>query len=428
MNQAGTKAFHLKAELAPSRNTDANSDRTGEIEIWWISPTEYRREVRSPEFHQISVVNGTHEWQKNEGSYFPAWLRETAVALVDPIPNLDTALEQVQRADVKRFRGATYFSWNMMSSDGTVRTSLGASISLTDSSGLLFYGVGLGWGGLYENYKDFHGRMIARTVRVGTPEITAKISELEDLRDAPADFFNAEAGGGDIPLHTLLVNEMSLRRNLLPMEPVKWPALQDGPLEGALSAEISVDREGVVREIGPIVGSNQGVYDAARAAISAMRFQPYLVNGVPVQVVSPISMGFKTARPAGAETFDSARSYFERGRTVGFPAAGSNLAYLLHATFQAKQADGTIAEGTYVDTWQSVDQWRREASIGESRYIRTQHGAKHYELAEGPDVALLRRIFRYMEPIPTIDTFYESDWKIRRDTVEGVSTIRLLAG
>src|SRR5713101_6718682 len=81
LNQPGTKPFHLKAVLAPSRDSDRGSNRTGEVEIWWVSPTQWRREVRSPGFHQIVIVNAGKEWQKNEGDYFPEWLRETAVAL-----------------------------------------------------------------------------------------------------------------------------------------------------------------------------------------------------------------------------------------------------------------------------------------------------------------------------------------------------------
>ena len=71
LNQRGTKPFHLKAVLAPSFERDRDSGRTGEVEIWWESPTRYRRELRSPEFHQIDIVDGTREWQKNEGDYFP---------------------------------------------------------------------------------------------------------------------------------------------------------------------------------------------------------------------------------------------------------------------------------------------------------------------------------------------------------------------
>jgi hypothetical protein len=297
LNQPGTKPFHLKAMLAPSRDRDRGSNRTGEVEIWWTSPTQWKREVRSPEFHQIAIVNGSQESQKNEGDYFPEWLREAAVALIEPVPSLDHVLEQVKDADVKKLMGSTHFSWIMMSTDGTVQSGMGAGIAVTDSTGLLFYGSGLGWSGLYHDYKSFHGRMVARTVSVGSPEVTAKITTLEDLREVPSGFFDAGTNAGDSQtLRTILVEETSLRKNLLPMEPVAWPALKDGPLEGTATTTITVDRTGKVRQIESIVTNNPGVKDAASAAITAMRFKPYLENGVPVQVVSRITLPFKTVR------------------------------------------------------------------------------------------------------------------------------------
>ena len=164
LNQIGTKPFHLKAIIAPSFDRDQGSNRTGEVEIWWASPTQWKREVRSPEFHQIEIVNGGKEWQKNEGDYFPEWLRETCVALIDPVPSLDQVLEQANKADVRKSSGSTYYSWTMMSSDGNVEKGMGAGLAITDNTGLLFYGGALGWGGLYKDYKSFHGRMVGRTV------------------------------------------------------------------------------------------------------------------------------------------------------------------------------------------------------------------------------------------------------------------------
>ena len=68
LNQPGTKPFHLKATIVPT--SDTASTRTGEVEIWWKSPAEFKREVRSREFHQIVITNAGREWQINEGDYF----------------------------------------------------------------------------------------------------------------------------------------------------------------------------------------------------------------------------------------------------------------------------------------------------------------------------------------------------------------------
>ena len=428
LNQPGTKPFHLKAVLSPSLERDRESNRTGEVEIWWASPTRWKREVRSPEFHQIAVVNGQSEWQNNEGDYFPEWLRETSVALIEPVPYLDQVLQQVKKSDVRRLMGATHYSWTMMSTDGSVEKGMGAGISVTDRTGLLQGGSGLAWSGYYTDYRSFHRRMVAHTVRVGSPEVTARITTLEDLQDVPPRFFDATANGGDSSLlRTVIVEEKALRINLLSGEPV-WAPLKDGPLEGVVSTKIVVDRTGKVRELGTIVSDNPGLSETAGKTIGSMLFSPYLLNGLPVQVVSRITMPFKTVRPGGMETFDSARNYFEHGRQVSFLAAGNGPAYVLRATFQARVAAGTVETGQYVDTWKSDEEWRREATIGKSRFVRARHGGKRYLLSEGSDAGILRLIVRVMEPIPAVDSFIESDWRIKRDTVDGVKTFRVLAG
>ena len=101
---------------------------------------------------------------------------------------------------------------------------------------------------------------------------------------------------------------------------------------------------------------------------------------------------------------------------------------MLRAEFEAKARDGAVTKGEYEDTWLSDKQWRREVWFAKSRYVRSRSGDTTYELADGEDGGLLRIVMRIMEPIPAIDTFVESDWRIKRDSVNGVRTVRVLAG
>jgi hypothetical protein len=427
LNQPGTKPFHLKATIVPTGDTA--SKRTGEVEIWWKSPTEFKREVRSPEFHQIVITNAGREWQRNKGDYFPEWLRETAVALTEPIPQLDQVREQMKTGEVRSLAGNTYATWMSFSTDGNVRKSIGCTVALNDKTGLLFYGGCLGWGALFKEYKDFHGRSVARILTAGSPEITATVTILEDLKDVAPAFFAVSGNAGDVnPLHTVVVDELTLRKNLDPMAALAWPAVKDGPLEGAITTKIVLDRAGKVRDVSSILSDNPGLSAFASKSIWAMQFKPYLQDGQAVQVVSRITMPFKTVRPDGVDNFASARTYFERGREAGFPAAVARQPYILQATFRAKLTGGAAEEGQYIDTFQRPDEWRREATIGKSHYVRSQHGNQRYELAEGPDVFILRFVLRALEPIPALDTFVEPDWRMKREDFNGTKTVRVLAG
>jgi hypothetical protein len=150
---------------------------------------------------------------------------------------------------------------------------------------------------------------------------------LEELGDVPPGFFDVEAEGGDLrPLQTLLIDETTLRKNLLPMEPIVWPPIKDGSMEGNITTDVVVDRAGKVREVSSIVSENSAVNGIGRQRILALQFKPFLQNGTPVQVMSQITLPFKASRPAGGEVFDSARAYFEHGRQVGLSRGGSRQA------------------------------------------------------------------------------------------------------
>jgi hypothetical protein len=428
LDQSGTKPFHLKAVLAPSFDRDNASGRSGEVEIWWVGQDKWRREVRSPEFHQIEIVNGGKVWQKNDGNYFPEWLRETAVALVKPVPDLDKLLKYTKAGEEKTLMGQTHVSWVEMGSDGTVTKGIGAGIYL-GANGMSF-ASGLGYEAGLEEVADFHGRSIARKVTSGGggAEVTARVTVLEDLKGATPQLFDSEPNASDPILETRLVDEVAVRKNLLPQDVAGWPPLEQGPVEGVLTAEVVIDREGKIRDIGSLLSDNPGLDEAARERIMSMRFNPYLMDGVPVQVVTTMTMPFRTTRPVGGESFETARTYFEQGRKIGFLAAGTGQAYVLRAQFKTRGSSGALETGTYTDTWMSDRQWRREAVLGSSRVVRSRNGDKRYLIADGPDAALLRIVLIDMEPIPATDTFVESDWRITRDTSDGIPTIRVARG
>lgn len=101
LDQSGTTAFHLRATVAPSFERDKESGRRGEVEIWWASPTQWKREVRAPELHQIEIMDGARDWQKNEGDYFPSGCNRP---LFRPVPPLDQVLEQAKAAEILESR------------------------------------------------------------------------------------------------------------------------------------------------------------------------------------------------------------------------------------------------------------------------------------------------------------------------------------
>ena len=425
----------MKATIAPSFDRDRDSGRTGEVEIWWVSPDKWKREVRSPEFHQIEITNGGKVWQRDEGEYFPEWLRETAVALINPVPNVDEVLQHVKDAEVRQLHfqtkqgpmAQTNIDWVTDTGTTDVKNIQRSGVALNPEAGVVLYANGFGWGGEFKDYQKFHGAMVARTVNHGSPQVTAKVVVLEDLGDLPANFFDSTAGEKSGQLETQLISETDLRRNLEATSPIAWPPLQDGVLEGNVTSWILVDREGRVREADGIVSENSGINDAGRQAMMNLHFKPFVRDRRPVQVYSQITLPFKTTRPSGTESFDSARNYFERGRKSSFPA-GAGKPYRLQAEFDLAGKDGKKETGHYEDLWLSDEQWIRRAELNRSQCVRSRDGDKRYRWVEGEQAAVFCLVLKMLEPIPAVDTFTESDWRIRRDTSEGVSTVKVVTG
>lgn len=124
----------------------------------------------------------------------------------------------------------------------------------------------------------------------------------------------------------------------------------------------------------------------------------------------------------------SAKICFDRARKLGFPAAGQNSPYILHAEFTTRGSSGAVETGTYSDTWLSDTRWRREAIFGKSRFIRSRNGKKFYRIDEGPDAALLQFVLTAMEPIPAAGAVTDSDWRVRTDRIDGAAATRVARG
>ena len=429
LDQPDTPPFHLRAELSPYRPGTEPTFLTGTIEIWWVSPTQWKREIQSPQFHQLAIMNDGREWQQNDRDYFPEWLREITDDLLDPIPDLDRVLDESGGAA----------SWQSFSTDGSVKKSVGCGLSV---SGLLTFGTCTGWGGEFSDFKNFGNRIIARSINAGEPHATARITALDNLDPSTVSFTPPLNTPSSPLIHTIILDEFSLRKNLQPSPAPQWPAVQDGPLEGLLTTTyVLVDRTGAVRDIGMILSDNPMLNDTVKEIITGLRFKPFVVNGDTVQVISRITMPFKTVRPAGQETLDSVRNYFNHGRKITSPAFSEAKPYVLHAKVKVYTQSG-ILQGQYTDTWKADDEWKRETKIAQSYYARSRNKEKYYMQIGDNDPILPTHlqtavrtsrpisafVLNAIEPIPPTDDFYEADWHTRRDIVDGVNSISVFMG
>jgi len=298
LDQKKTHPFHLHAVLAPSFERDKDSGRTGEIDLWWRAPGVYRRELRSPGFHLVEIVSGGQVWQRAEGDYLPFWLDTVSDAILHPLPPPSLARKGVVPDQGKAMMGSIYLNWEKpMPMDMQPSKQ---DVAIDQRTSLLFYDGGLGWGALFRDYQDFHGRMVPRIVAAGSPEVTAKVDVLEDLRAVADGWFDvSEATAAQAPLRFVTVGQTNLARDVVGgVPPVTWPDIPNTRTDGVIWTNLVLDREGRIREPFSTISDNPALNEFMHGYLAKLQFKPMLLNGQPVQSVRHVVLHFNLGKKA----------------------------------------------------------------------------------------------------------------------------------
>lgn len=295
----GAVPFHVQANISDEKTHDAQWNAT--VELWWQSPTVWRRQVNSKTFTQTLIVNGDKVEERDLGSAFPELLRNLTVELVDTVPRFDqlAALHQtVEKPDGAP--GQIRAKWEIPGTDGTTTKAIAASIAVSRETGLMLYGGDIDWDVSLHDFADFHGKQIARRLTAqseGGPQLTATVTLLTELTPSDARLFVVRhPTPRSEQLRVVVVPELALRKLSLDTPAPQWPDMPSGALTGAMVMRVVVDREGRVRSVDDFFSDNPGLQHAAQEQLMKWRFRPYLDQGAPVQVISTLTFPFTIRR------------------------------------------------------------------------------------------------------------------------------------
>jgi hypothetical protein len=292
----GSTPFHLRAKIVETTNPD--STYKGEIEEYWVAPGKWRREISSPAFSQILVVNGDQVYEQNKGDYFPWWLNDLVTAINDPLPMLDS-LRRVN-TPLHKSSGSEISCARMETKVGTppAENTAYSAFCFEGSHGLLESAFTPDFGAGFKDYRDFKSKRVPRRFVID-PEpgttIEAKIAELDELTSPDESLFGVQkpTPATERIGHTV-VSEATLRSLSAYTPDILWPTVRSGKTSGVLSMYISVDRSGHVREAWPLNSDNAGLEDPAREQVMKWQFKPVKMHEVPVQTETVLTLAFNT--------------------------------------------------------------------------------------------------------------------------------------
>ena len=422
LDEPGAKPFHIK--LTAQDNAKPTPGHNAQIEIWWTAPDKWRREVKSDAFTQTAIQSGSSYYESSApGDYLPFWLHELIQASTAPIrpedfSNVTADQDHPGCGNWESHHGS---GDQQFSSYNSVCFAGGGTVSQIFASPL-----GLEFG----DYRKFGAYLFPSTIKVfpgSRDEVTATVAVLEPLQNAYRGMSRGEidalfdmphaakATSYDARLRFVSVPGSALEAADSPVRaPLVWPSSFVFPVNGVIAVYAQIDRQGNLRNLDGATSKNQRINEGALDQIKDWKFKPYLVKGVPVEVVTTLEIPFHLKyEPLGAngKTFPEI-SFTERikqYRTLSDIRTADSSPFRMDATI--KLADGTT--GTYVEVWHAPDDWSRHVNVGGvGLHVSQIHGAPDSSLdRQTPFSDQMFAIMAAMQDrLPEARTMQEGDW------------------
>lgn len=299
----GTEArpFHLRVMVSEPENPQ--SPYQGTIEEWWVSPSQWRRELTEKSgMRQTVVMVDGKKTEHDEGDYFPNWLQSFVTALFDPIPHVDAwtssdlSIDQITMPNGAKSDACVRVQSKIGAGEQAVDAF--SNLCFDDQGKLKFFGSP-GYDMEFHDYKGFGKQQIARKLANNPEPGTALVGEvtvLDEMRGMPGEpsLFTPLASD-DNRFKAVQVDSGTLLKLSAGNSPVTWPAVRSGKTSGKLAMYISADSSGQVREAWPLNSDNAGLDDPAREQVRHWKLKPAVdAAGRRVQVEGGLGFVFET--------------------------------------------------------------------------------------------------------------------------------------
>ncbi len=289
--EPGGRPFYLKATI--SDRDDDQSQFNGTVEEYWLSPTKWRRVVKLRDFSQTRIVNGDEIYEDNNGDYFPVDDEILANEIVDPLPK--SAVDLVKKLDLvvtEPGPGVDSCVWPQQyfkDADGQEKR---VQLAYNCRTGLLVYLSSPTSGyGVMTDYRKFHNKSVAFATQDNP--INIRIDTLRDL-DTPDERLFAIAQPTPLAkrITTKKISATDARKLIVQKGEILWPAGAGKPNTGSISVNIVIGRDGRVKEASTYSPVDNATEDAALTAVRKWTFSPQMVDGVPAQIETTLTLPF----------------------------------------------------------------------------------------------------------------------------------------
>jgi hypothetical protein len=316
----GDQPFHLILEVSPpARKTvsarvleERAQSMRAQIEVFWLNPITYRTVIRSLNFTQTRIVNGSVVEEQDIGDFYPRWIQNFVDAILDPVPKA-SILQKIPGSVPVGVQSHACIS-NSAPTGDNVDDSTTAQICFQDAEPRIASGVDFTRSVWFDNFAPFGHQQIARTLVNDLPAnllVRGQVTLLEPLANSEYPLLKAmEFTPPANQIQTTLVPastaqsllEASPGLALAPVHLGSAPASIDSRSGAPITVYIRTDRNGRVREAYCESPGNLGLQDPAVVRALTLRFKPLLINGVPQQMQAPLVVSSRTLLPPASNS------------------------------------------------------------------------------------------------------------------------------
>jgi hypothetical protein len=291
------KPFHAVMEIET-----AGEPYSGRIEVWWVKASKYRLAITSPKFSQVKTVNGDQVQEKNDGDFYPRWLENFVLAILDPLPMAENlrGRDDVGAPRAEPTEGSEYCFIRDGRHGGVVDEMSFGQVCFWGRERDVDRAYGFSYTMIFSNWKKFEAKRVPRTYQTKVLDedpVVAQLTVLEELKQPDETMFTIDSPTPAEQKISTTSFSTQQGESLIEKAPeIQWPPVREGNTQGFITVYVRTDRTGQVREAFKRNADQQR--ELATFAIQQAlnyKFKPLLADAVPQQIETTLVVHFSTS-------------------------------------------------------------------------------------------------------------------------------------
>jgi TonB family protein len=290
------KPWHLKASYE-TFDEKGKSTGTGTYEEWWVSEKQYKRSYTSAKFNQTdySTINGV--FRSGEQKWGEAPLSLLRPLMLSPFPtpkSMIGATIKVEKRSVGNVKlQCLHFTWPIPDASLAFAGS-SPGFCLGDTAPILRVTIVGNWRQVLANgITLFQGHYIPRDLQVNEdrkPLLKVHIESLTNWTDGSLEDLPSDARAVTLPIS--LSSQQLNALNLWKVAPHYPQASKDLKTQGTVLFDARIGIDGTVQGLATVSSPSKALTEAAEAAVRQWRYNPQLLAGEPVEMLTQIHVIF----------------------------------------------------------------------------------------------------------------------------------------